>query len=43
MHLGEFMRIDFMLNELLKKVNYTELLIETIKLKDLDKKSQNRL
>ena len=37
------MRIDFLLNEMLKKVEYTGIWIESINLKDLDKKSINRL
>ena len=37
------MRIDFILNELLKKVEYTSIWVETINLKELDKKSINRL
>ncbi len=37
------MRIDMIINELLKKVEYSGLWIETINLKELDKKSQNRL
>lgn len=37
------MRIDFVLNELLKKVEYTSIWVETINLKDLDKKTFNRL
>ena len=35
--------IDFMLNELLKKVEYASIWVETINLKDLDKKTINRL
>ncbi len=37
------MRIDFMLNELLKKVEYASIWVETINLKGLDKKTINRL
>ena len=37
------MKVDIMLNELLKKVEYSGLWIETINLKELDKKSTNRL
>lgn len=37
------MRMDFMLNELLKKVEYASIWVETINLKELDKKSINRL
>ncbi len=37
------MRVDFMINELLKKVEYASIWIDTINLKDLDKKSTNRL
>jgi len=37
------MRVDFMLNELLKKVEYASVWVETINLKELDKKSINRL
>ena len=37
------MRIDFVLNEMLKKVEYTGIWVETINLKELDKKTINRL
>ena len=37
------MRVDYMLNELLKKVEYASIWVETINLKELDKKSINRL
>lgn len=37
------MRIDFILNEMLKKVEYTGIWVETINLKELDKKRINRL
>lgn len=37
------MRVDFMINELLKKVEYASIYVETINLKELDKKSINRL
>ena len=37
------MKIDLILNELLKKTEYLGLWIETINLKELDKKSTNRL
>ena len=37
------MRTDFVLNELLKKVEYLGIWVETINLKELDKKSINRL
>jgi len=37
------MRIDFVLNEMLKKVEYASIWVETINLKELDKKSINRL
>jgi len=37
------MRIDLVLNELLKKVDYASIYVETINLKELDKKSINRL
>ncbi len=37
------MRMDFAINELLKKVEYTSIWVETINLKELDKKSINRL
>ena len=37
------MRVDFMLNELLKKVEYASIYVATINLKELDKKSINRL
>ena len=37
------MRIDLILNELLKKVEYANIWVETINLKELDKKSINRL
>ena len=37
------MRVDFMLNELLKKVEYASIWVDTINLKELDKKSINRL
>jgi hypothetical protein len=37
------MRIDFILNELLKKAQITGIFVETINLKELDKKSIYRL
>ena len=37
------MRIDFVINEMLKKVEYAIIWVETINLKELDKKSINRL
>lgn len=37
------MKVNFVLNELLKKVEYASIWIETINLKELDKKSINRL
>jgi len=37
------MRIDFVLNEMLKKVEYLGIYVETVNLKELDKKSINRL
>jgi len=37
------MKIDFVLNEMLKKVEYASVWVETINLKELDKKSINRL
>jgi len=37
------MRIDFVINEMLKKVEYASIWVETINLKELDKKSINRL
>ncbi len=37
------MRIDFMINELLRKVEFASIWVETINLKELDKKSTNRL
>jgi len=37
------MKVDFILNELLKKVEYASIWVETINLKELDKKSTNRL
>ena len=37
------MRIDFVINELLKKVEYASIWVETVNLKELDKKSINRL
>jgi len=37
------MKVDFILNELLKKVEYASIWVETINLKELDKKSINRL
>lgn len=37
------MRIDFMINELLKKTEYASIWVETINLKELDKKSIYRL
>ena len=40
---GENMRIDFILNEMLKKVEYLGIYVETVNLKELDKKSINRL
>lgn len=39
----EKMRIDFILNELEKKINFTSIIVESICLKELDKKSKNRL
>lgn len=35
--------MDFILNELLKKVEYASIWVETVNLKELDKKSINRL
>ena len=37
------MRIDLVINEMLKKVEYASIWVETINLKELDKKSINRL
>lgn len=37
------MKVDLILNELLKKVEYASIYVETIGLKELDKKSINRL
>ncbi len=37
------MRMDFIINELLKKVEYASLYVDTINLKELDKKSINHL
>ena len=37
------MRVDYIINELLKKVEYASIYVETINLKELDKKSINRL
>ena len=37
------MRIDLVLNEMLKKVEYVGIYVETVNLKELDKKSINRL
>ncbi len=37
------MRVDFVINELLKKVEYASIWVETVNLKELDKKSLNRL
>ncbi len=37
------MRVDFVLNEMLKKVEYASIWVETVNLKELDKKSINRL
>ena len=37
------MKIDFMINEMLKKVEYASIWVETINLKELDNKSINRL
>jgi len=37
------MKIDLVLNELLKKVEYASIWVETINLKELDKKSIHRL
>lgn len=37
------MRMNFVLNEMLKKVEYASIWVETINLKELDKKSINRL
>lgn len=36
-------RVDFMLNELLKKVEFVGLWVDTVSLKELDKKSIYRL
>ncbi len=42
--LGEyFMKVDYILNELLKKVEYASIYVETINLGELDKKTINRL
>ena len=37
------MKVDFVLNELLKKIEYASIWVDTINLKELDKKSINRL
>ena len=37
------MRVDFVINELLKKVEYANIWVDTINLKELDKKSIYRL
>ena len=37
------MRVDFILNEMLKKVEFASIWIETVELKELDKESTNRL
>jgi hypothetical protein len=37
------MRIDFILNEMLKKLNYANIQLETTKIKELDKNHKNRL
>ena len=37
------MKIDLILNELLKKIEYSGLCLETINFKELDKESINRL
>jgi len=37
------MKIDYILNEMLKKVEYASIWIETVNLQSLDKKSINRL
>lgn len=37
------MRTDLVLNELLKKVEYASIWVDTINLKELDKKSTYRL
>lgn len=37
------MRIDYILNEMLKKVEYASIYIETVNLKELDNKDINRL
>ena len=37
------MRMDFIINELIKKVEYASIWVDTINLKELDKKSINRL
>ena len=39
----EKMRVDFAINELLKKVEYASIWVDTIDLKELDKKWINRL
>ena len=39
----EKMRVDFVINELLKKVEYANIWVDTINLKELDKKSIYRL
>ncbi len=37
------MRVEFVLNEMLKKIEYASIWVETVNLKELDKKSTNRL
>jgi hypothetical protein len=39
MYLVIKLRVDFLLNEMLKKVNYASICIEAINIKELDKKS----
>jgi len=37
------MRVDFILNEMLKRVEYASIWVDAFNLKDLDNKSINRL
>ncbi len=37
------MRVDFILNEMLKKLEYTGVLLESTVIKDLDKNGKNHI
>lgn len=41
--LGEKMRIDYIINEMIKKVEMASIYAEDLKIKDLDNKDENRL